>query len=195
MTNSPPDSSSPDIAGRSRIIERIERDAGVPNLTDVLVDRLAPTDLQSLILEVYGRRSKKRDTKELIKDHISNRYARPSTESPTRLLEWDHIAFSQLPKVFQPVELSPVCPLGTGSVLSPISQDWTVSTSRNTEIVADSTNVLAIECAVRRGMQKSISSGKAASVHLAASHRLLRGQKSGSGPGTRQPFRTLPPFS
>src|SRR5712692_8931150 len=191
MTDSPAGSSSPDIARRSRIIERIERDAGVPNLTDVLVDRLAPTDLQSLLLEVYGRRAKKRDPKELIKDYISNRFARPSTASPTRLLEWDRIAFSRLPKVFQPVELSPVCPLGTGSVLSPISQDWTVSTSRNTEVVADSTNVLAIECAVRRCKQRNISSGKAASVHLAASHRLLRGQKFGVGPGTRQHFRTF----
>jgi hypothetical protein len=55
---------------------------GVPNLTDVLVDRLAPTDLQSLLLEVYGRRATKCDPKELIKDHISNRFTRPSTASP-----------------------------------------------------------------------------------------------------------------
>src|SRR3989449_2935375 len=191
MTDSSAGSSSPDIAGRSRIIERIERDAGVPNLTDVLVDRLAPTDLQSLLLEVYGRRAKKRDPKELIKAHISNRFTRPSTASPTRLLEWDRIAFSRLPKVFQPIELSPVCPLGTVSVLSPISQDWTVSTIRNTEVVADSTNVIAIECAVRRREQKSFSSGKAATIHLAASHRLLRGQKFGVGPGTRQHFRVF----
>src|SRR3989475_1343728 len=189
MTDSSAGSSSPDIAGRSRIIERIERNAGVPNLTDVLVDRLAPTDLQSLLLEVYGRRAKKRDPKELIKDHISNRFARPSTASPTRLLEWDHIAFSQLPKVFQSVELSPVCPLGTGSVLSPISQDWTVSTIRNTETVADSTNVLAIECAVLRREQKNFSTGHAASVHLASSHRLLRGQKINVRPGVLQHFR------
>jgi hypothetical protein len=99
------------------------------------------------------------------------------------------MAFSRLPKVFQPVELSPVCPLGTVSMLSPISQDWTVSTIRNTEVVADSTNVLALECVVRRREQKSFSSGKAAPVHLAASHRLLRGQKFGVGPGTRQHFR------
>src|SRR3989440_4494436 len=189
MTDSSAGSSSPDVSGRSRIIERIERDAGVPNLTDVLVDRLAPTDLQSLLLEVYGRRAKKRDPKELIKDHISNRFARPSTASPTRLLEWDHIAFSGLPKVFQSVELSPVCPLGTGSVLSPISQDWTVSTIRNTEIVADSTNVLALECAVRRREQKNFSTGQAASVHLASSHRLLRGQKISIRPSVLQHFR------
>jgi len=142
-------------------------------------------------LEVHGRRAKKRDPKELIKAHISNRFTRPSTASPTRLLEWDRIAFSRLPKVFQPIELSPVCPLGTVSVLSPISQDWTVSTIRNTEVVADSTNVIAIECAVRRREQKSFSSGKAATIHLAASHRLLRGQKFGVGPGTRQHFRVF----
>ena len=191
MTDSPAGSSFSDVAGRSRIIERIERDAGVPNLTEVLVDRLPPTDLQSLLLEVHGRRAKKRDPKELIKAHISNRFTRPSTASPIRLLEWDRIAFSRLPKVFQPIELSPVCPLGTVSVLSPISQDWTVSTIRNTEVVADSTNVIAIECAVRRREQKSFSSGKAATIHLAASHRLLRGQKFGVGPGTRQHFRVF----
>src|SRR5207245_2195442 len=114
MKDSPASSSFSDIAGRSRIIERIERDAGVPNLTEVLVDRLPPTDLQSLLLEVHGRRAKKRDPKELIKAHISNRFTRPSTASPTRLLEWDRIAFSRLPKLFQPIELSPVCPLGAG---------------------------------------------------------------------------------
>src|SRR2546428_12449378 len=189
MTDSPAGSSFSDVAGRSRIIERIERDAGVPNLTEVLVDRLPPTDLQSLLLEVHGRRAKKRDPKELIKAHISTRFTRPSTASPTRLLEWDRIAFSRLPKVFQPVELSPVCPLGAASVLSPISQDWTVSTIRNTEVVADSTNVLALECAVRCREQKTFSTGYAAPVHLAASHRLLRGQKISLGPSVRQHFR------
>src|SRR2546426_9054230 len=191
MTDSPAGSSFSDIAGRSRIIERIERDAGVPNLTEVLVDRLPPTDLQSLLLEVHGRRAKKRDPKELIKARISSPFTRPSTATPTRLLEWDRIAFSRLAKVFQPIELSPVCPLGTVSVLSPISQDWTVSTIRNTEVGADSTNVIAIECAVRRREQKSFSSGEAATIHLAASHRLLRGQKFGVSPGTRQHFRVF----
>src|SRR5205807_3257795 len=67
----------------------------------------------------------------------------------------------------------------------------TVSTIRNTEVVSDSTNVLAIECAVRRGEQKNFSTGQASPVHLAASHRLLRGQKFGVGPGTRQHFRAF----
>jgi len=183
--------SSSDLARRSPIVERIEREAGVPDLANTLTNRLPPTDLQSLLLEVYGRRAKKREPKVVLEDYVSNRFTRPSASSPRRLLEWDRIAFSRLPKVFQPIELSPVCPLGTVSMLFPISQDWTVSTIRNTEVVADSTNVLALECAVRRRGQKNFSSGKAASVHLAASHRLLRGQKFGIGPGTRQHFRVF----
>ena len=181
--------STSDLASRSRIINRIERDAEVPHLADILSDRLAPTDLQSLLLEVYARRAKKRDPKALLDDHVSNRFTRPSASDPARFLEWDRVALSTLPRVFQAVELSPVCPLGTGSVLSRISQDWTVSTIRNTEIVADSTNVLAIECAVRRREQKNFSTGQAASVHLASSHRLLRGQTISIRPGVLQHFR------
>jgi hypothetical protein len=183
--------SSSEHARRSSILERIEREAGVSDLTNILTNRLAPTDLQSLLLEVYARRAKKREPKTLLGGHLSNRFTRPSAISPQRLLEWDGIAFSLLPKVFQPIELSPVCPLGTVSVLSPISQDWTVSTIRNTDVVSDSTNVLGLECAVRRREQRNFSSGKALPVHLASSHRLLRGQKFGVGPGIRQHFRVF----
>lgn len=171
MASSLAESSTSNL-NRNRIIDRIERDAGVPGLADILSDRLAPTDLQSLLLEVYARRAKSRDPKLVLEDHVSNRFTQPSTSSLTRLLEWDRIAFSTLPKVFRPVELSPVCPLGTASVLSPISQNWIVSTIRNTEVVADSTNALALECAVRRREQKDFSTGHADPVHLATSHRL-----------------------
>jgi hypothetical protein len=189
MATPPAASSTSDLSNRSRIIERIERDAGVPHLADILSDHLAPTDLQSLLLEVYARRARRRDPKVLLEDHVSNRFTRPSAQDPTRLLEWDRVAFSKLPKLFRPVELSPVSPLGTASVLSPISQDWIVSTTRNTEVVADSTNGLAIECAVRRREQRNFSAGHSDSVHLAASHRLLRGQKISPRPGVLQHFR------
>jgi len=189
MAASPAGSTTPEHSTRSGIIERIERDSGVPHLADILSDRIGPTDLQSLLLEVYARRATKRNPRVLLDDHVSNRFTRPSASNPTRLLEWDQIAFSKLPKLFRRVELSPVCPLGTASVLSPISQDWIVSTSRNSEVVADSTNVLALECAVRRREQKNRSTDNAPSVHLAASHRLLRGQKISPRPGVLQHFR------
>ena len=48
------------------------------------------------------------------------------------------------------VELSPVSPLGTINVLSGVHQNRVVATDRNTEVVADSTNSLALEAALRR---------------------------------------------
>jgi len=189
MAASPAGSTTPEISTRGGIIARIERDSGVPHLADILSDRIAPTDLQSLLLEVYARRAKKRNPRVLLDDHVSNRFTRPSASNPTRSLEWDQIAFSKLPKLFRHFELSPVCPLGTASVLSPISQDWIVSTSRNSEVVSDSTNVLALECAVRRREQNNRSTDNAPSVHLATSHRLLRGQKISPRPGVLQHFR------
>src|SRR5260370_14964853 len=187
MAASPAGSSTLDVSTRNRIIERIERDSGVPHLADILSGRIGPTDLQSLLLEVYARRAKKRNPRVLLDDHVSNRFTRPSASNPTRLLEWDQIAFSKLPKLFRRVELSPVCPLGTASVLSPISQDWIVSTSRNSEVVADSTNVLALECSVRRREQKNRSTDNAPSVNLPTTHPLLKAHKITPHPA---PFQT-----
>jgi len=190
MPTQPPVQSSHYNVTSGAIIARIEKDAGVRNLADILANRISPADLQSLLLMVYRLRAKKRAARMLLHDYVSNRFARPSSTSPQRLLEWDRIAFSRLPRVFKPIELSPVCPLGTVSVLTGLSQDWTLSTIRNTEVVSDSTNVLALECAARRREQIA-RNGSEASVHLAASHRLVRGQGFGTGPGVRQHFRAF----
>jgi hypothetical protein len=40
-----------------RLVERISREAGVPDLVEILAERLSPTDLQSLLLAVYRRRA------------------------------------------------------------------------------------------------------------------------------------------
>ena len=39
------------------IVARIARDAGIPDLVERLAEELVPTDLQSLLLEVYERRT------------------------------------------------------------------------------------------------------------------------------------------
>src|SRR5436853_6858858 len=137
MASSPAGPSTSDLASRSRIINRIERDAGVQRLVDILSDRLAPTDLQSLLLEVYSRSAKKRDPKALRDDHGSNRFTRPSASDPARLLEWDRVALSTLLGAFQAAELSPASPLATGSVLSPTTHNWTLSTIRTPQMDAD----------------------------------------------------------
>jgi hypothetical protein len=128
------------------------------------------------MLEVYRQRAGQLRPSTVLSDYETNRFVRPSSFSPKSLLKWEQIAFSHLPSEFQPVALSPVCPLGTNSIVASVDQNWTVSTSRNTEVVSDSTNVLALECSIRRRELLRANPKSTDTVHLATSHRLLRAQ-------------------
>jgi hypothetical protein len=160
----------------NQIVERIEHEAGVPGLVSILAERLTPTDLQSILLEVYRLRSSQLQPSAIVSNYETNRFVRPSALSPTQLLRWEQVAFSQLSQEFEALVLSPVCPLGTSSVVASVDQNWAVATARNTEVVSDSTNVLALECAARRRELLRSDQRSTGSVHLAASHRLLRAQ-------------------
>jgi hypothetical protein len=170
------------------IIERIEREAGVPNLSEMLALRIKPTDLQSLLLKVYRERAVRRKLNMLFSDYASNSFTRPSRCDPLRLLEWDRIALSNLPEGFQAIELSPISPLGSVTLLASICQDWVLTTIRNTEVVADPTNVLALECALRRQKLTESQSTKVNTVNLACSQRVVRTQRFQS-PDAQQHFR------
>ncbi len=161
----------------SSIVARIERELGLPGLASLLAEKLGPTDLQSLLLEVYRLRAERRRPSEVLSDYEANRFVRPSRLPYQRLLRWETAALSQLPTDFECIELSPVCSLGTSSVVASVSQDWSVPTARNTEVVSDSTNVLALEAALRRRQLLRSDPRSREPVHLAASHRLLRPQR------------------
>jgi hypothetical protein len=158
------------------LLERLERDAGVSNLVNLLAERLTPTDLQSLLLEVYRHRTQKKQPSDVLREYETNRFVRPGLLSPSRLLLWEQFLLSRLPEGVEMLELSPVCPLGTSSVLADVDQNWSVSTARNTEVVSDATNVLALECAMRRRALLKANPKSTASFHLSSSHRLLRPQ-------------------
>jgi hypothetical protein len=151
------------------IVDRIERQAGVPGLAARLAG-LPPTDLHSLLLEVARRRVATLEAPDVLRRYEAGRLVRPAPVDPSRLDELQRLAFELLPAEFERLELSPVAPLGTSAVLGRIPQDWVVATARGGEVVSDSTNVLALECALRRRRDRS------AEVRLAASHRLLRAQ-------------------
>lgn len=152
------------------VIERIQRELQIPDLVQRLGD-LSPTDLQSLLLAVYQAQSKRKQPAGVLKDYVQNRFVRPTRLSLKRSLELERMFMDCLAPEVEMLELSPVCPLGSSSVIAGIDQNWAVSTSRNTEVVSDATNVLALECALRRK-----TSSRRQIVHLAASHRFLRAQ-------------------
>jgi hypothetical protein len=171
-------------------IARIERDAAVAHLLEVLTERIAPTDLQSLLLEVYSRLAAATTAKRLLEQYELNRFVAPSAADPRVLVEIDRLAWKLLPEGYVPLELAPLCPLGTNSTVASVSQNKVVSTVRNTEVVADSTNVLALECAMRRRRLRQVAGRRREPVLLAASHRLTRAQVF-NGPRLTPHFRVV----
>ena len=157
------------------ILRRIEREAGVPELVAVLIDRLSPTDLTSLLLEVFRRRTAARAPRDLLVDHSGNRFCRPSVVDARALAEWDRVAFAALPGDFGVVELSPLAPLGVCSVVATVNQHKVVSATRGVEVMSNGTNVLALECAIRprAGRHERVES----TIKLAASARVVRAQQ------------------
>lgn len=162
-----------------RLLSRIAKKAGVPGLVELLSERLSASDLQSLLLAVYDRRTRAATSGELAKRYAENRFVRPSSVDPRLFAEFDGLAYALLPEGFEAVELSPVAPLGSSSIVAGVSQNRIVSTSRNTEVAADLTNALALECAARRVALRKLGTervGLSRLVKLAASQRLVRAQ-------------------
>jgi hypothetical protein len=163
------------------LIERIERAVNAPGLVDALGE-LSPTDLRSLLLEVHRRQAARLTPAQVLAQYRRDRFTGPSDTDPAVLNDFDRLAFGTLrAHGYTPLELAPVAPLGTVSVLSPLDQNRVLTTGRGTELVADSTNVLALESAVRRAGRER--------VRLCASHRLLRTQPFPQG--WSQHFRLL----
>jgi hypothetical protein len=98
----------------NKILERIERDAGVPGLVSILAEQIAPTDLKSVLLEVYRLRGERLPPSAVLNNYEHNRFVHPSSVSPAKLARWEQVAFSQLPAEFEAIALSPLCPLGGG---------------------------------------------------------------------------------
>ncbi len=165
-----------------RILSRISREAGVPDLVEVLSARIPPTDLQSLLLEVARRRTEQRTPADLLHQHLRDRTVMPCAVDGRSLARLATLALDAAPE-YNAVELSPVAPLGLNTVLGQVDQNNVLATVRGTEVVADPTSALALEAAARRRSGSS-------QVRLCTCCRVLRLQPF-DAPGLHQHFRLL----
>lgn len=155
-------------AARSRVWSRLP-----PEVRDALTERLNPADLQTVLLDVAGRRAAAVSPADLMRRWRHDRFVQPSSVSPRVTARLEADLWEALPDVYDALSLSPVAPLGTAVAVTAASQDRIVTTTRGTEVVSDPTNVLALEASRRRGSQSSNE------VHLAASARVVRAQPLG----------------
>lgn len=173
-----------------KIIARILRETHTPDLLQTLTTRLTPSDLQSLMLEVYRQRVQRLTPRDVMKQYEQNRFVQPAAADPHKQLEFDQLAYSLLPADVEVIELSPVAPLGSNSVVATVDQNNAVATTRNTEVCSDCTNVMALECAKRRREIVKHNPRAKDRIKLCTSQRLVRTQTFSSA-ATFAHFRIL----
>jgi hypothetical protein len=151
-------------------------------LHDALAQGMAATELWSLLLSVLESRAGQRTPATVRQQWENDRFVQPSLVGQRTLNELDgHLLAAAAD--FTALELAPLAPLGTCSAVALTSQNRIVSTARGTEVVADPTNVLALECAER------LRAAPDAVVRLTTSHRCVRAQPVPKLPGFSPHFR------
>ena len=165
------------MAHRAWIVDAI----GAPTFGR-LAEGLSGSELQSLLLEVMHARASARNAKDLAAQYRRDPFcARAPVDLRTMLTIDSHLLAAA--ERFEAIEVSPVAPLGTCSVVGLTDQNRVLSALRSSEVVSDPTNVLALECA------QQLQANPEMAVHLAASHRVLRAQPVPKQPGHAQHFR------
>ncbi|SDX63048.1 hypothetical protein [Paenibacillus sp. CF384] len=163
-------------------LKRILRELGHEELVEVLSERMSGSDLSTLLLEVFRQRTAKRQPSELLRSYKENRFVKPAVVDPLALkqLELDLLRIAQQ-QAYAPVQLSPVAPLGSCSIVAPADQNKIISALRGTEVVADVTNLLALHIA--DGLKSGDLSNAPEMLRYCTTHRHVRAQKFPNVPG------------
>ena len=154
------------------IIDKILGAKGRPDLIKFLVNELSGSELNTLLLAVYEERLKLKNNSQVLQDYKKNRFTQPAAVDTLvfRKQELDLLR-CLASHGFDISTFSPLTPIGTVAANGKVHQNNVISALRNTEVVSDITNVMALEIAKRIKYQDAKDD-----IHLAASHRLVRAQ-------------------
>jgi hypothetical protein len=143
---------------------------------------LPPSSLWSLLLDLLGQHAAQRAPADVQRQFERDGFVQPAPIDQRTLVALDgHLLAAAAG--FEAIELSPLAPLGACSTVGPTSQNKIVSALRGTEVLADPTNVLALECARRLRGDASLR------VRLATCARCVRAQELPKQPGFAPHFR------
>lgn len=129
----------------------------------------SPSASRGMLLELVRLQAARRRPVDLLAQYERDGFVVPSALDQRLIHTLDGLAL-EAAQEFDAVQLSPVAPLGSNSVVAPTSQDRTLSTTRGSEVVSDPTNILALEAARR------LSVDPTQRVALCTAHQTLRTQ-------------------
>ena len=140
----------------SEIVNSILARIKLPDLVKVLANDLTGSEFNSILLETFNERIKSIAAPELLQLYQKNRFTEPA-DLPVLEMKRIELDILQLfeDHSFNAIELSPVTVLGSCSVVGPADQKKILSALRGTEVLADSTNAIALYVSDVRKKKKS----------------------------------------
>lgn len=154
----------------TNIVKRIQKATNTPDLATVLTS-LPSSDFNSLMMEVFSQRVEQITPSDLFRHYTQNRFVKPAHVDFVSLLAFElNLLKKAQVSGFEPLELSPVSPVGACSVVATVNQNKVLSALRGTEVMADATNSLALESVSRR----KVANFDQNCIRLCTVHRHLR---------------------
>lgn len=131
----------------NHIINRLD----LQDIVNVLAHELSGSELNSVLLDVFNKRVQKETPSSLLSKYEKNKFVKPANIDLLAFKEKELTCYKLLAgKGFEPIELSPVAQLGTNSVVATVDQKKVLSALRNTEVMADPTNAIALHYAEQK---------------------------------------------
>ncbi|AKB27929.1 hypothetical protein MSSIT_1210 [Methanosarcina siciliae T4/M] len=159
----------------SNIIENVLEKAGNKNLINELTNRLSQSEITTFLLALSKEMANRNTPNGLLSRYEANRFVKPSGLNPIQVKQAELLMLEMAEASgFSPVLLSPAGLLGSCSVIAKVDQNNVISATRGLELIADSTNMLAIYLA--DGIKKKTIDNTKSPVHLSATCRVTRGQ-------------------
>jgi len=151
----------------------VVRATGVPDLIEILADRLSEPELVAVLRDAYRRRAGRMTAPNVLAHYQRRAFFHPSPTAASILARIDRIAISIAAAQFEAVELAPICPAAAASALTPVDSGAAWGAGGGCEVVSDCRTALALEAAVRRRELLLEGSTAEQGVQLCASHREL----------------------
>jgi len=160
---------------QQNIIENVLEKAGNKNLINELTIRLSQSEINTLLLALSKKITNKNTPSDILSKYESNRFVKPSELNPIKVKKVEIMMLEMAEASgFLSVLLSPASLLGSCSVIAKVDQNNVISATRGLELIADSTNMLAIYLA--NGIKNKTIDNTKSPVHLSATCRVTRGQ-------------------
>lgn len=160
------------------------------SLEKLLGMKISPSRFQSILIELAQKVVEQESVSDLLRYYRENRFTKPCALPQREIIRLEELMYQSIPENYADIELSPLAPLGTNSILTGVSQRTVLSTVRNIEVLADPTTVLSLEC-LNRIRNKDRYQSQDGVTNLSTSARCTRGQFFSKSSGFVPHFRVF----